>query len=198
MKHKRNLIVGLFLTTVTAMAVLTTVSAPDVETSTTYEEASIPQSGEVPDVVTEVSPSTQGSCGYQWAYKNAPELTEFFDAAVKALNLEASGRVEYFGEDCIYADGTSTFLPMETDFYIRLHVDDLSKEEDFGNWVAQVMQVVTQIPREELPGNYGFVEFWFEKSETEHIVFRVPIQQYINEAQGKSGTELLSLFYSPP
>jgi len=139
-----------------------------------------------------------GPCSFVWAYKEAPELTTFVDNAVKALNPESVGRAEYYGEDCIYADGTSTFSAMQTDFYIRLPVEDLNEEEDFGNWVSQVMQIVAQIPREELPGNYGFVEFRFEKTEAEHITFRVPIQQYIDEAQGKTGVELLQMFYTPP
>ena len=174
MNRRRNLIVGLVLTT--AAVVMSTLLAPEVKPS----------------------PAAQGNCAYQWAYKDAPELTKFIDDAVKALNQEASARAQYYGEDCVYADGTSTFSAMETDFYIRLPVDDLSQEEDFGNWVAQVMEIAIQIPREELSGNYGFVEFWFEKSETEYITFRVPIQQYIDKARGESGVELFQLFYSQP
>lgn len=174
MSRRRSLIIGVALTT--AALIFATISAPEVETPAT----------------------TQGNCAYQWAYQDAVELTQFIDEAAKALNQEASARAQYYGEDCIYADGTSTFSAMETDFYIRLPVDDLTKEEEFGDFVAQVMEIVTQIPREELSGNYGFVEFWFEKSTTEHITFRVPIQQYIDEAQGKSGVELFQLFYSQP
>lgn len=187
MKRKRNWVIGLVLATATAITVLTTVSAPDAEPPVT-------QSSEI----TEAPSSSQGNCGYQWAYHDAPELTQSFDGAVKALDSKASGRVEFYGEDCVYTDGTSTFSAMETDFHVRLQVEDLDKEEDFGNWVAQVMEIVIQIPREELSGNYGFVEFWFEKNETEHIVFRVPIQQYINEAQGRSGAELFKMYYEQP
>ncbi len=181
--------VAIGATLITAIAVfgaLQTVSAPANETVT-----SLPAS--------ETSAAAQtGPCSYMWAYKDAPELTASFDSAIKALNAEATGRAEYYGEDCVYEYGSATFSTMETDFYTRLPVDDLSKEDEFGNWVAQVMEIVTQIPREELPGNYGFVEFLFEKNESERIAFRVPIQQYISDAQGKSGAELLRLFYSPP
>lgn len=176
MKRTGKLAIGAVLTTIAVFGALRTVSAPSNETA----------------------PSSSDSCSYIWAYKDAPDLTASFDGAVKALNQEAAGRVEFFGEDCVYADGSATFITKETDFYTRLKADDLSKEEEFGNWVAQVMEIVTQLPREELPGNYGFVEFTFEKSETERITFRVPIQQYINDAQGKRGAELLRLFYSPP
>lgn len=201
MKNRRNLIVGIVLAAAAATGVLTTISNPDVETPATVSPIPVTGTDEIQNTVTQVTdtaPSPQGSCGYQWAYHNAPELTESFDAEVKALDPNASARVEYFGEDCIYTDGTSTFGAMETDFYVRLQVDDLSKEEDFGNWVAQVMGIVTQIPREDLSGKYGFVEFTFEKSEMERIIFRVPIQQYMDEAQGKTGAELFQMFYKQP
>lgn len=187
MKRAGKLAIGAVLTTaVVVFGTLQTVSAPANETVTS------PPASEAP-AAAQTEP-----CGFVWAYKDAPELTVTFDKAVKALNAEASGRAELFGEDCVYADGSATFGVMETDFFTRLPVDDLSKEEDLGNWVAQVMEIVTQIPREDLPGNYGFVEFAFEKTEAERIIFRVPIQQYINDAQGKSGVELLHLFYSQP
>ena len=181
--------VAIGATLITAIAVfgaLQTVSAPANETVTSLPASETPTTLQT------------GSCAYMWAYKDAPELTVSFNSAVYALNAEASGRAEYYGEDCVYADGSATFSTMETDFYTRLPVDDLSKEDEFGNWVAQVMEIVTQIPSEDLPGNYGFVEFTFEKTEAERIIFRVPIQQYISDAQGKSGAELLRLFYSPP
>ena len=96
-------------------------------------------------------------------------------------------------------DGTPpTFGVMETDFTVRLPVDDLTDEEAFGNWLAQVMNAALQIPEEEIQGKYGFVEFWFEKSEAEHITFRVPIPQYQTEGQGKTGTELFRLYYNQP
>jgi len=199
MKHRRNLIVGIVLTAATATAVLTTVSAPGHDTPEMETASSAPTVDTPPTATDSAESASQGGCAYQWAHKDAPELTDSFDTAVKALNPEANGRAEFFGEDCLYINGTSTFLALETDFYTRLPVDDLSQEEDFGNWVAQVMEYMTQIPREDLQGpNYGFVEFRFEKNEAEHIVFRVPIQQYIDEAQGKSGAELFQMFYTPP
>lgn len=170
--------VGILLTAAAAAGALQTVSAP------TQTEMPSAQQNE--------------ACGYQWAYSPAPQLSEAFDAEVKSMDPEASGRVEYFGEDCVHPDGTSDFLTKETDFYFRLKVNDLKQEEEFGNWVVKVMEYVTQIPREDLPGSYGFVEFWFEETESEHIAFRVPIQNYINEAQGKNGAELFQMFYNPP
>lgn len=137
-------------------------------------------------------------CAYAWAHHDAPDLTQKLDAAVKTLNPDASGRAQLFGEDCVYADNRSTFAAMETDFYVRIPAGDLTGEEAFGNWMAQVMPLVAEIPREEIQGNYGFVEFLFEKNEAEHVIVRVPIPRYINEAQGKAGAELFRMFSVTP
>jgi len=200
MKRAGKWAIGIALTAAAAFATIQTVSNTNeaITTQTADPIISPVLETESPPPQTE-PPASQGQeCGYQWAYHNAPELTNAFDADIKELNANASGRVEFFGEDCIRADGTSTFLPMETDFYVRLQVDDLSKEAEFGDWLAKVMEIVLQIPQEQLSGKYGFVEFWFEKSETEHRTFRVPIQQYIDEAQGKSGAELFQMFSPQP
>ncbi len=144
-----------------------------------------------------VTPAYEG-CAYMWAYHDAPELTQKIDSAIRAIDPAASANVNLFGEDCIFADGHSTFGAMETDFYVHLPVNDLANEEVFGNWMAQVLPLIAQIPREEIQGSYGFVEFWFEKTSTEKVVVRVPIQQYKNEAQGKTGAELFRMFFVTP
>jgi hypothetical protein len=188
MKRKRNVAIAIVLsaaagflalhaTRVSAPARIETTQTPGVETivtETPIAEASVPE-----------------QCVYTWAYQDAPELTAKLDAEVKAINPASSGRAQLFGEDCGYADGHSTFGAMETDFYVRSPVDDLTDEETLGNWVAQVMPIVSKIPREEIQGNYGFVEF----SNTGGQVFiRVPIQKYMVEAQGKTGAELFRMF----
>jgi hypothetical protein len=191
MKRAGKWALGAALTAVGAFAVYQSASAPVTQPTTLTAEFTEPA------VVTEAPPAEQ-PCGYQWAYEDMPELTAEFDSAVKALNSSASGRAQAFGENCVRADGTSTFGAMETDFYVSLPVDDLGNEEEFGNWISQVMEVVTQIPREKLEGpNYGFVEFTLEKSESERIIFRASIQKYLDEAQGKSGAELFRMFYTP-
>jgi hypothetical protein len=178
MKHKRNWLIGIALSATAGFLALQSVNAP------TNESQIIP---------------TEPFCAYTWATQDAPELTEKFDNAVKALNPEATATAYFFGENCNYTDGTPPkFGAMETDFTVRLPVDDLSDEEAFGDWVAQVMQVTLQLPEEEIQGKYGFVEFWFEKSEAEHITFRVPISQYQTEAQGKTGAELFRMYYNQP
>ena len=193
MKHKRNVAIALVLSAVAGFLALQNVSAP--------RPGEVIQIPEMETIATE-PPANEASvpdqCAFVWAYHDAPELIEKLDTAVKALNPAASGRVQLFGEDCVYADGHSTFGAMETDFYVRSPVENLTNEESFGNWMAQVMPIVTQIPREEIKGNYGFVEFSFEKSKAEYVIVRMPIQKYMDEAQGKTGAELFRMFSIAP
>lgn len=183
MKHRRNVLIGLVLTTAAAAVVLTNVSAPS------HVDPIEPVTQSAPP-----APEASQPCAYQWDYQDDPELSASFDAAVKALSAEAEGRAQLFGERC-----GADFLAMETDFYVRLPVPDLTQTDVFGNWVAQIMTSVLQFPRERLPGpKDGFVEFTFEKNTAERILLRVPIQQYREQAQGKTGTELFELFSTPP
>lgn len=145
-----------------------------------------------------ITPSYEG-CGYQWAYKDLPQVNEPFDEALKAINPNAKAWATAFGEDCVYADGHATFGAMETDFYIHLTVGDLADFESFGNWIAQAMNAVEGLPDDLIVGPQpGFVEFWFIKSDAEHVILRVPIQRYRDEATGKSGEELFRLFHTNP
>lgn len=195
MKHKRNWIIAIILSAAAGFVALQNAAAPTHDGLT---PPVITITAKISPSETEtITPAYEG-CAYTWAYHDAPELTEKLDAAVGALNEQASARASLFGEDCIYADGHSTFGGMETDFYVRLPVDDLTAEAAFGNWMAQVLPIITQIPRGQIQGNYGFVEFWFEKNEAEHIILRVPIQRYLDEGRDKTGTDLFRMFYDPP
>ena len=185
MKNKRNWIIGIALSATAAFVAIQTVNAPSSEAVTP----------EIEVIASETF--TNETCAFMWAYQDEPDLTEKLDSAVKELNPTASAKATLFGEDCIYSYGSKTFGVIETDFTVRLPVDDLTQHEEFGNWVKDVMQIVIEIPREEIPGKYGFVEFWFEKNEDENITFRVPIQQYLDEAGEKSGIELFEYFYQP-
>jgi hypothetical protein len=185
---RRNAIIAIAITTATGFLALhaTRVFAPKPDSAS-------PTLAAAETVVTE--PPTFEACAYTWAYENAPELTEKLDTAVKALNPAASARAQLFGEDCVYADGRSTFGVIETDFYVRSPVDDLTNEEALGNWVAQVMPIMSKIPREEIQGSYGFVEF---SNADGQVFIRVPIQKYMTEAQEKTGAELFRMFSTIP
>ena len=148
--------------------------------------------------ITSTSTPAYEGCAYTWASHDIPELTEKVNSLVRAIDSTATAIATAFGEDCIYADGTSTFAPMETDFYVRIVVKDLTHEKTFGDWMAKVLPLIVKLPREEMQGNYGFVEFSFEETELKRLIVRVPIQRYIDEGQGKDGVELFHLFYTAP
>jgi len=95
---------------------------------------------------------TYGGCGYQWAQQALPELSTEIQGAIQKLQPEATANAFAFGEDCVHADGNRTFLAMETDFNVTLHVTDLADEETLGNWIVQVMQIILNIPKEKIRG----------------------------------------------
>ena len=196
MKRKRNWMIGIILTATVGIFALQNGITPvpvDAVITQTITSSSTFSFTETPTV----TPAYEG-CAYMWANHDAPELTGKLDAAIRALNPDAGANASLYGEDCVYSDGTSTFGAMETDFYVHIKVDDLTNEKVFGNWMAQALPLITQIPPEEIQGNYGFVEFWFEKSEGEHVIVRVPIQEYMNGTHGITGAALFRMFYSVP
>lgn len=139
-------------------------------------------------------------CIYQWGYQELPDLTAQFDRAVKNLIPASVSRATAFGEYCIGADGqVIRFLAMETDFYVSVKVETLDDYDTFGNWIADVMQVVSGLPPDMLASpNSGFVEFRFEKDAMESIALRVPIREYRETAAGLTGEELFKQFYKEP
>ena len=139
-------------------------------------------------------------CGYQWAYEDLPKLTTPFDLAVKNVIPNSTSRVTASGENCVGSDGqVIRFLAMETDFHVTIPVESLSDYETFGNWIAQVMQIMNRLSPDLIAGpKPGFVEFGFEKNVTEVIIVRVPIQQYNETTNGKTGEELFWMFYTIP
>ena len=153
-----------------------------------------PNIGQGPDGNTQ--PQT-GQCAFSWGQQSLQELTAIFETSIKELNSEASARATAFGEDCNYPDGRKVFLAMETDFYIDLPVTDLSSFETFGNWIAQTIPVTASLPPDLIEGPHtGFVEYRFMKNNGEQLIVRVPIQEYKNSSQGKTGEGLFQLFYT--
>jgi hypothetical protein len=183
MKRNKIWFIAIIISTISGFLVVESVSAP------TPKDTILPAT---------ITVDTNGQCAYTWTYHNANELSTKINDAIRAIDPSATGNASLFGEDCVYADGHSTFSAMETDFYIHKPVDDLTNKEAFGNWILQAMKIVTEIPREQIQGNYGFVEFWFEKSEGEHVIVRVPIQQYVDGAHGVTGAALFRMFYAAP
>ncbi len=192
MNKKRNWAIALIVSATAGIFALQTVSAPASNVASIKTQA--PTSAESP--VATFTP-TYEACGYMWAYHDDPQLTAMLDEAIRALDPAASANAQRFGEDCIYADGHSTFSTMETNFYIRLPVDDLTTEEKLGDWIKQVMNFVTTLKEDQVQGNMGFVEFSFIKSDVEQIIIRVGIKDYKSMPADTTGRELLQMFHTP-
>lgn len=161
-----------------------------------------PLTGNTPPVATETAPPTDTPtyeyCAFMWATHEDPELTIRLDETVKTIDPQASADASLFGEDCVYADGHVTFSTMETDFHVRIPVNDLTTTSIIGDRMKQVMEVIIALPDEEVQGNPGFVEFTFFKSDTERIIMRVAIPDYQNLEPGTAGADLFNRFYTPP
>jgi len=133
----------------TAISIATTQSPPGPKLGPTIETPHIDQP---PNSATTVAPTNPQDCGYQWANQDLPELSSSFLQSMKAKQSEAQAVAFAFGENCVHADGTVTFIPMETDFNITLQVNDLSDEAALGEWVVKVMQVIENIPIDQIVG----------------------------------------------
>jgi hypothetical protein len=142
-----------------------------------------------------ITPTYEG-CYYVWAHQSLPEVTEKLDDAIRVLQPTASANADAFGENCVYADGHSTFGAMETDFYVYFSIESRSDEDAMGDWIAQVMRVIDQLTG--VPGGPGFVEFSFQDNDPSPLIVRVPVYQYKSKAQGMTGAKLFRLFYTTP
>ena len=79
---------------------------------------------------------------------------------------------------------------METDFNLTLQVNDLSNETELGEWIVKVMQVLAEIPPEQISGpGPGRVSLTFQSAGDErNITFY--INQYQELASGLSAAEI--------
>ena len=139
-----------------------------------------------------------GNCGYQWAYQDLPELSAEFQEAIQSLQPEAQASAFAFGEDCVHADGTTrTFIPMETDFNITLHVSDLSNETELGESIVKVMQVVENIPQDKIVGSRpGRISLTFQAGSDQKVV-NFYINQYQELPSGLSSAEIYQALQTP-
>lgn len=192
MNKKRMLALAILIAATTGVFALQNVSAPSL---VELPVNTITATSTISQTIT-LSPTYEG-CGYMWAYHDDPTLTTKIDEAVRGLDPSASANAQLFGEDCVYADGHSTFSTMETDFYVRLPVDDLTAHEAFGAWIKQVMNLVTGLPEDEVQGRKGFVEFSFTENDDQHLMVRVGISDYLNSDSDSNALEVFQKFYTP-
>ena len=160
---------------------------------------STPHIQQGPDGPVTDSPSYPDGCGYQWAYQDLPELSIDFLQSLQELQPEAQGNAFAFGENCIGQDGTTVryFLPMETDFNITLQVSDLNNQSELGEWIVKVMQVIENIPPDQIIGpRPGRVSMGFQ-SNGEQKVLSFYIDQYHALPVGLSSAEIFQHLQQP-
>ena len=174
---------------------LPTTAVPDSKPISTVGTPHIDQG---PNGALTVAPPDTQNCGYQWAYQDLPELSSSFQGSLQALQPEAQATAFAFGENCILPDGSiGGFLPMETDFNITLQVGDLNNESDLGDWIVKVMQVITEIPPEQIVGpRPGRVSLTFQSGAEQKIV-NFYIDQYQGLPSGLSAAEIFQALQMP-
>jgi hypothetical protein len=171
-----------------------TTSAPNPTLISTLGTPHIDQG---PDGAVTVPPDAQ-NCGYQWAYQDLPELSSRLQKSLQALQPEAQATALAFGENCILPDGSvGNFLPMETDFNMTLQAADLNNETELGEWIVNVMQVIMEIPPEQIVGpRPGRVSLTFQSAgEERQVTFY--INQYQELPPGLSPVEILQQLQTP-
>jgi hypothetical protein len=180
--------------TVTPLAFPTTaIPVPEPIVTLSTPPIDQPPDGNIPTTL----PNPQ-DCGYQWANQDLPELSSSFQTSIQALQPEAQANAYAFGENCIRSDGSiAGFGAMETDFNVTLHVTDLTNESDLGEWVVKVMQVIENIPPEQIAGPQpGRVSLIFQSSGDQKIV-NFSINQYQALAPGLSNPEIYQALQAP-
>ena len=170
--------------------VMPSVTTPHIEQP---PDGNLPNTADlIPTVV-----SSSGQCAYQWAYKDLPELSSNFQLSIQQLQAEAEASVFAFGENCVHADGSADFIPMETDFNIALQVTNLSNEEELGGWIVKVMQVVENIPPDQIVGpRPGRLSIEFRTSDGQMFV-SFYVDQYQSLSAGLSNAEIYQALRAP-
>ena len=143
-----------------------------------------------PDAVTTVAPPNPHECAYQWAYQDLPELSGDFLVSIQGLQPEAQATAFAFGENCVHADGSTTFLPMETDFNITLNVTDLDNESDLGGWIVKVMQIIEAIPADQIIGPMPARVTLIFQSGGKQKAIQIHVDQYTALPAGLSSEEI--------
>ena len=175
----------IFPTTVVPIPkVIVTLSTPHIDQ---------PPDGNIPTT----APNPQ-DCGYQWANQNLPELSSSFQASVQALQPQAQASAYAFGENCMLPDGSvGGFGAMETDFNVTLKVNDLTNESELGEWIVKVMQVIENIPPEQIVGPQpGRVSMIFQSNGDQKII-NFYINQYEALSPGLSNAEIYQALQVP-
>jgi len=144
------------------------------------------------------TPPNPQDCGYQWATQPLPELSSRLLVSLQALQPEAQADAYAFGENCMLADGSiGGFSAMETDFNITLQVNDLANESELGEWIVKIMQVIEDIPQEQIVGPQpGRVSMIFQSNGAQNG-FNFYVNQFQALPTGLSNSEIYQALKMP-
>jgi hypothetical protein len=181
--------------TTDAPVALATTAVPDPKLIVTVSTPHIDQPADGNIATTAPNPQ---DCGFQWAYKDLPELSSSFQESIEVLQSEAQAKAYAFGENCVRADGSiAGFGAMETDFSVTLQVSDLTNESDLGEWIVELMQVIETIPKDQIVGPQpGRVTVIFQSNSDEKIV-NFYVNQYQALPSGLSNSEIFHALQIP-
>ena len=144
-----------------------------------------------------ITPASERCGGYQWAYKDIPDLSNKFLHAIQQLQPSAQANAFIFGEDCFYADGHADFIAMETDFNITLQVTNSTDTNECGEWIVKIMQIILDIPKDEIVGpRPGRVSLSFQAG-SEQKNFNFYIDKYQALPTGLSNAEICQTLQAP-
>ncbi len=170
---------------------------PVLPRATLIATLATPHIDQGPDGAPTVPPSNPQDCGYQWAQQALPELSNAFQQSIQGLQPGAQAKAFAFGENCMHADGTANFLAMETDFNVTVQVTDLANESDLGEWIVKVMQVIQDIPPDQIAGPQpGRVTISFQSNNEQKYV-NFDINQYRALQPGLSNAEIYKALQIP-
>ena len=143
-------------------------------------------------------PSAFEPCGYMWASQDLPDVSTKVNDLLQAVDKNITASAYAYGENCVYADGHSTFGAMETDYRVKVEIKNIKDEKVLGDFIAKVMDVIVKIPLSDVKGpNPGRVEFSFVNGSNQVNVI-VQITQYTNDAVNLKGAELFKFFQQNP
>jgi hypothetical protein len=138
-------------------------------------------------------------CFYVWATQELRDLSEQLQSELATDDSGIRASAYAFGEDCRQQNGETTFLPMESDFRVRIPVQSLTDEVVLGDWIGRVMVAIESLPAAEIPGGRpGRVEFEFLSKDAGSLHLNIEISSYRADAQGLQGATLFEHFRSGP
>jgi hypothetical protein len=140
-------------------------------------------------------------CYFNWAYQDLPEVSQQFEAVLRAALGDALVRATAgaYGENCYAYDTNQVvyFAAMETDYYVTLAVANINDDEALGNLVMLIFPALEQFPVGSTPGgNPGIINLIIQSGEqTRYLNF--PRKQ-IEALQGLTGAALITALSARP